>query len=198
MALNLDLSDLRLKGRAVKAVGTALVRELQEEDLEKLQIEKGIKPPPLERISQRHKQLARAKAAGMTNSEAAALTGYSKSRISILMGDDAFIELVHGLSKLVDEEFVDVHGLLADLSVDALHELHDRLADDAEQFSNTMLLELVTKTVDRTGHGPSSTSTNINVGVNMADRLQAARERVNRFKEPEVINGEVKDVTETK
>ena len=195
MALELDVSELRTKGRAKKNISTALVRELNGDDLEKLNIEKGIKPPPLERISQRHKQAARALAAGLTPSEVAALTGYSGSRISILQADDAFVELVQGYQKMVDEEFVDVHELLADLSIDALHELHDRLADDPVQFSNTMLLELVTKTVDRTGHGPSSTSTNINVGVNMADRLQAARERVNQHREPKVINGSAKDVT---
>ena len=196
MTLDLDVSELRMKGRATKPLHTAQVRELVEEDLPKLEIEKGVKPPPLAKISQRHHQLAKEVASGKTLVECAVLTGYSGGRISILLSDDAFIELVTYYQSKVEETFIDRHQMLSDLAIDATRTLHRRLDDEPDDFSIGQLMDIVVKTSDRTGHGPATTSTNINIGVNMADRLQAARERVNRSKEVKTIEGTVKDVTE--
>ena len=196
MELDLDLSELRMKGRAAKPLHTAQVRELEVDDLPKLEVEKGITAPPLAKISQRHHQLAKEVASGKTMTECSVLTGYSSGRISILLADDAFKELVTYYAGLVEETFIDRHQMLSDLAIDATRTLHERLEDEPDDFSNGQLLDLIIKTSDRTGLGPATTSTNINIGVNMADRLQAARERVNRNKEPKVIAGVAKDVTD--
>ena len=190
MALDLDISELTKPGRKTKALTTAAVRELQPEDLQKLEDERGVKPTPLQKISARHERLAMLIASGHTVNEASIATGYTRSRISILMRDEAFLDRVETYKTNVKEVFLDQHELLADLSKEALLELHERMADDPEAFTNNQLFELLKITSDRSGFGPSSQATNVNVSVNMADRLQSARQRI------KTINGEAKDVTD--
>ena len=48
---------------------------------------------------------------------------------------------------------------------------------EEKKISVGQLMELTKLGADRTGHGPQS-STNLNVRVDLADRLKAARQRV--------------------
>lgn len=186
MDLSLELAPLRTRGRAPIEITIEETRPLRRDDLVLLQEEKGSKTTPLKRLSERHHSLAKAIASGMKPGEAGIVFGYSASRVSILQADPSFKELVKFYSEQKDAQYVEMHERLAGLSVDALEELRQRLEDDPEQFSNGLLLDLVTKLADRTGHGPSSSSTQVNVNVNLAGRLQAARERVAKARE---ING---------
>ena len=54
-------------------------------------------------------------------------------------------------------------------------ELQDRLELDPEKVSTDQLLDTIKLTADRTGNGPKQT--NVNVNVNLGDRMKAARER---------------------
>lgn len=175
-------SSIRTRGRAAKPIVAAEVRELDEADLVLLDAEKGVKPPPIKKLAERHHALARALASGMSPSDAAVTCGYSLSRVSILQDDPAFKELLHFYRDDVDKQYSDLHSRLAGLSMDAASELGERLEADMQSedksISISQLMEITKLGADRTGHGPQSSSTNLNVNVDLADRLKQARERV--------------------
>lgn len=180
--LSLDDLDIRTRGRARRNVVGVVVRELEQSDLSLLGAEKGVTAPALKRLSERHHSLARCLASGMSPSDAAISCGYVLSRVSILQADPAFRELLEFYRSDVNEKYLDMHGVLAGLSLDAAMELRERLEDEMQTDEKKMtvgqLMELTKLGADRTGFGPQSSSTQLNVNVNMADRLQAARERV--------------------
>lgn len=171
----------RINGRASKPMSAVQVRELDACDIALLQEEKGAKAAPLKRLSERHHALARCLASGsMSDSEAAVTCGYVLSRVSILKEDPAFKELLSFYRQDVHSKYLDMHGVLAGLSLDAAMELRERLETDMEadekKISVGQLMELTKLGADRTGFGPQSSQLNVN--VDMAGRLQAARERV--------------------
>lgn len=179
---------LRTTGRTAKPLSAVLVRELDEADLALLDTERGIKAPPLKRLSERHHALARCLASGtMSVGEAAINCGYTLSRVSILQADPAFQELVHFYRQDVNSKYLDMHGILAGLSIDAAMELRERLEADAEadekKLTVTALIELTKLGADRTGFGPQSSQLNVN--VDLAGRLEAARKRVAQRQSPE-------------
>lgn len=172
----------RTRGRAAAPVQAAAVRELDETDIALLGEEKGSRPPPLKRIAERHHALARCLASGMKPGDAALTCGYDASRVSILQADPAFKELLEFYRDDVNRAYQGMHENLAGLSMDALAELRERLEADMQADDKTLsvgqLIELTKMGADRTGFGPQSSSTNVNVNVDLAERLKAARERV--------------------
>lgn len=188
----LDVTELRTTGRATRPVAGVVVRELDEVDVALLAEEKGSKPNPLKRISDRHHTLARYIAQGTPPGEAALICNYDPSRVSILLSDPTFSELVNFYRSDVDRTYRGLHERLFGLAMDAAEELAERLEepDTAKELSVGQLIEVVKMGADRTGFGPQSQSTNVNVNVDLANRLQAARERVkNRI---QLIEGETK------
>jgi hypothetical protein len=123
--LGLDIS--RTRGRAAKPLAAVELRELTEADLALLETEKGVKPSQIKKIRESHHALARALAAGMKPGEAAIVTGYSQSRISILQADPAFQDLLTVYKEQVGDIYADTHHKMAALAVDAVEEMHDRL-----------------------------------------------------------------------
>lgn len=192
MNLGLDITP-RTRGRAAKPVAAVKSRDLDLADLGLLGKERGTQAPALKRLQQRHHTLARLLASGSTHAEAGIIANYSQSRISILMSDPAFKELLTFYSENVDAAFIEMNERIADLSMDALEELRTRMEEDPESFSNSMLLEIMTKTADRSGNGPQTQQTNLNVNINVADRLQAARERVAAYQQGKTIEGKAND-----
>lgn len=156
------------------------VRPLDGADIALLGEEKGSKAPPLKRLSERHHALARCLASGMEDSAAAVTCGYVLSRVSILKADPAFQELLAFYRADVNSKYLDMHGVLAGLSLDAAMELRERLEVDMDaeekKISVTQLMELTKLGADRTGFGPQSSQVNVN--VDLAGRLEAARKRV--------------------
>jgi hypothetical protein len=134
------------------------------------------KPIPLtRRMTMRHHSLAKCLAAGMSNWEAGAITGYADSSISVLKGDPAFKELIHFYKDKVDAEFIDIPRRLMNLATDALDLAHQKMEDNPEDVSINQALDLAKTAMDRVGFGPSQTS--MNIQVNLGDRLKTARER---------------------
>lgn len=168
------------------------VRELDSCDIALLGEERGVTAPPLKRLSERHHALARCLASGMADGDAAITCGYVASRVSILKADPAFQELLVFYQQDVTSKYLDMHGVLAGLSLDAAMELRERLETDIEaedkKISVGQLMELVKVGADRTGFGPQASQVNIN--VDLAGRLQAARERVaqRRIAPEEMVN----------
>ena len=177
MELDVDL-PFRTRGRAPQPLVATVVRELDRADLTLLQEEKGSQPTALKRLSERHHALARNLAGGMAPGEAAILCGYSNSRVSILQDDPAFKELIQFYRKEVEVQYRDLHVRLSGLALDAADELAERLEEDPTSFSVGQLMETVKMGADRTGFGPQSSSTNLNVNVDLASRLEQARKRV--------------------
>ena len=170
----------RTVGRASKPLSAVQVRVLDDMDIALLAEEKGSKPAPLKRLSERHHALARCLASGMADCDAAITCGYVLSRVSILKADPAFQELLAFYRRDVSSKYLDMHGVLAGLSLDAAMELRERLeaemSAEEKTFSIGQLAELTKLGADRTGFGPQSSQLNVN--VDLAGRLEAARKRV--------------------
>lgn len=179
--MNLMGLDIRTSGRAAKAVTAVEVRELGDSDLALLATERGIEAQPLKRLGERHHALARALAAGTAPGEAAVIVGLTGSRVSILLSDPTFQELVEFYREKVDAAFVNMQETLAGLAHDAASELRMRLEDTPEDITVNQLIELTKLGADRTGYGPSSKQEH-SFSSGIADRMQEARERVAKRK----------------
>jgi hypothetical protein len=180
---DIDIPELglRIAGRAKKlTVGEA--RELEEHDLLRLAEPRETTAPPIKKLRERHHALARMLASGLAPGEAGIACGYSGSRVSILQGDPAFKELVGHYRAGAAERYFDGHSVMAELHIDAVEELRERLEDDAESFSHGQLMELAKLTADRTGFGPSVKS-EVNVKIGLADKLAAGRARVAQMRD---------------
>ncbi len=196
LGLDLDLSaglGMRTRGRKTIAVGVTVERELEAADIEMAGAERGSKAPDLVKLRDRHHALAKTLAQGTAEGEAAIMCGYSVSRVSILRSDPAFSELVSFYRKGVEEQYYGIHEKLSGLASDSLDELGDRLENRADEFSVTQLMDLTKMGADRTGHGPSS-STTVDVRHGLADKMESARKRIERFRE-QTIDVTAIDVT---
>lgn len=135
----------------------------------------------------RHHSAARLIAGGNKVEEVAAITGYTRNTLNVLLGDPTFQELCAHYAVADADTYISTNARLAALANDALAVLQDRIETQDEKFRTGELIEIAKLGADRTGHGPSSTqNTNINVGF--AERLQLARERTAAAK---LIDGEV-------
>lgn len=176
--MDLDLDTIRTRGRAAQPLTASLARELTEADIAALSAEKGSKAPALKRISDRHHALARAISSGMPQGEAALMCGYDISRVSILCADPAFQQLLSFYRDEKDKAFRSVQDKLAGLASDVLDEIQTRVEDEPEKITTAQLLQIASFAADRSGNGPASSTTNVNLNVGLADRLEAARRRV--------------------
>lgn len=167
---------LRTSGRAKADLFAEIEDVISDADVASLQEERGVTAPQIVKLRERHHALARLIAEGKKPGEAALIARYSQSRVSILMNDPAFLELITHYKEVVNREFVDFQRKLAELGVDAATVLQERLEDAPDDMSDALLLRLVEVSADRTGHGPSS-KTEVNVRIGLAERLQQARAR---------------------
>lgn len=157
-----------------EAVKVSLAREIDDADLEILrpasQAGSGLK-----RLRDTHHGLARLIAVGISNVEASSITGYTPSYISTLKNDPAFQELVQFYRSNLTVVQGDLHQRMTGLSLAFVEELRDRLETAPESMTNDFVLDALKVLADRTGHAP--VSKNINVNVDLAGRLEAARRR---------------------
>lgn len=163
----IDLGALSLgsaRGRKPTEHGFAVVRELTEADIPLLLMPEalGSKTPAVQKMRQSHHALARLLAEGRKGVECSAILGISQSRISILRQDPAFQELVEFYSKQKDEIYLDVHQRLAGLAVDTLEEIHERLGEDPDSFSNKELLMVAEMALDRSVAPPKKAESEAN------------------------------------
>lgn len=181
--MELGTEMFRTRGRAAKPVEAAIVRQLDQADVALLATERGTKPSAVKRLTERHHALARNLASGLPISEAAAFQGYTLSRVSILQNDPAFKELLAFYREDAQRPYRDLHNRLSGIAMDAVEELSLRLEEDMQtedvkdkKISVGQLVELTKMGADRTGFGPQTTALNVN--VDMAGKLEAARKRV--------------------
>lgn len=162
--------------RTATPIVFSLGRELTPADMDALRDRPAVKPEPLKAIRARHHAIARALALGQKPGIVAATYGFSNSRISILMADPTFAELVEHYRAADTDDLRDLRERLIGISIDAADEISRRLETAPEALATDSLLKMLELTADRTGHGPKS-STDVNFNVGFADRLRAARER---------------------
>jgi hypothetical protein len=190
---SLGLTSPRTRGRAANPPRATLGRELTPADLALLETERGIKAPTIKSLRDSHHMLARALAAGMKGCEASVVTGYTESRISLLRQDPTFQELLAHYRDNLDQVYADLHARMATMALDVQAELQERLAENPESMSNEFLADTLKLLADRTGHGPKSTTVNVN--LDLSARLQAARRRV--AETPPTIEGTAVRVAES-
>ncbi len=136
----------------------------------------GLTLTPLQRLTSRHRQMARMIAAGATVNEVAMAMGFTTTRVWQLKQDPTFVELIAHYQLEIDAKFVGFAESLGGLAEDAVEELRERLEVEPSGFDNNELMAITRMGADRTGHGPSR-SENLNVNVNFGDRLEEARRR---------------------
>jgi hypothetical protein len=170
---------LRTTGRASKAVSAELERDLDMDDVQNLLAERGVQAPQIKEFRERHHALARLIAEGRKPGEAALMCRYTQSRMSVLLADPAFRELVEHYRVMVNEKFVDFQEKLAELALDAAMILQSRMEDTPDDLSDALVLQIIQVGADRTGHGPSQKIEH-NHKVGLADRLMAAGARIEK------------------
>jgi hypothetical protein len=114
-------------------------------------------PPHLVRLRTRHHVLAQLIATGLPDKKVAVATGYSQGRISVLKADPAFKELLAHYMKAGEAVNFDIRSRLEHLALDSIEVLQDRLDTEPEEFSAKELMDMAEMSMDRTGHGKSST-----------------------------------------
>ena len=178
---DLLLETVRTSGRPSREADFEVLGPISEAELVVMQEPRSVTAPALKRLTERHHALARNLAAGVPPGEAAIVCGYDISRVSILQADPSFKELLKFYRNDVERHYAGVHETLSALAKDAGEELRQRLEDDPESLSVGQLVEITKMGADRTGFGPSSKQ-DVNISVGIADKLQAARRRVNERK----------------
>jgi hypothetical protein len=136
----------------------------------------------LKSLTDKHHRIARAVAAGLSNIDVAAICGITANRVATLKADPAFIELCAHYRGLVTADYL--HQTDSYLEVLLANKLKaevmigdklDEAIDGGEALPIKALMDISRDAADRTGHG--KVQTNMNVNVDFAAKLEAARRR---------------------
>ena len=152
----------------------------------------GVANPSLKSIRFTHHRIAQLLAGGLPTTTVAALTNYHPSRISILKQSPAFQELLAHYEGESQAEIADFVDAAKGLSMDMLHLLQEKIDEHPEQFTPSMLGELIKVLADRSGNAPVTKTQNVNVNVDMGTKLRLARERAAQI-ERATIEGEFRE-----
>lgn len=172
----LDPSRGDMYGDYMTLLHAQITRELTEEELDTAPAPANI--AAVKRITDRHRRMARMLASGCTPGEVCAATNITGPRLSVLQNDPSFKALVEFYRTREDEEYSLVQQRLEELGGAAIDEIQDRLETSPEGFDIDDLLEVGKFAFDRSGHGPASKTTQTNVNVNIAARLEEAQRRM--------------------
>ncbi len=163
------------------------VRPLARADLSALLERRPVKT--LATIRDTHHRVARAVAAGLPTREVAEATGYSVSRVTMLKADPAFIDLVAHYRGLVTAEYIRSVDNYMEVATGNMLKAEVMLADridqaieDNEPLPVSALIAITSDRADRFGYG--KTQRNINLNVDFAAQLEAARKRSGRGQQP--------------
>lgn len=156
------------------------VRDLTRDDLALL--DKPRDQPLVTRLRDPHHRLARLIASGLRQGEAAHLAGYSQDRACILMKDPTFTNLVESYRNMASESFVKAQDEFHEMAVSNMLKAERHIAERIEQkeeegelLSVREALAISRDAADRFGYGKKTT--NVNVNVDFAARLERASRR---------------------
>lgn len=152
--------------------------------------------PDYLRFRESHHAVARWFALGLTISEVARKTGYSRRRLHILLGDPSFQELIVSYHKDIDnnaqkdiDSFDELQTQARNLAESLLVErLLTSLEDGADPLPLSMLNKISQDRADRTGYSKHTRQT---IEIGFADALDRAIERSNSVR---LINVEARPV----
>lgn len=180
-------------GKTKVPLTASVTKELTAKDVKEVGVAQvGVHTtPPLKKLRESHHKLARLLAQGYTPHECHLLTGFCKSRISILQADPSFIDLVAYYRDLVQDIFVDTVDRMKQLTDDAIGILQERIVEDPDSISDSLALEIITKIGDRAGFSPVSKSAVVHLPVDEF-ALSQIKSKV-RDRE----SGKVKEITKT-
>lgn len=156
------------------------IRQLTKADLAKLEERRSV--PVVQRLRDPHHRLARNVAMGLKLHEAATNAGYSYASLRLLQKDPSFNELVEHYRKLVVESFVESQDAYFDLLTSNMLKAERHIAErieekeEAGELLSVREAHLISRdAADRAGYGKKST--NLNVNVDFAARLERASQR---------------------
>lgn len=152
----------------------------------------GVHHGPIQRIRHTHHLAAQCIAEGMSRIMTAARTGYTPDRIGVLLTSPAFLELVAHYRTEEQRDLAEFADMARNLSTDMVQELQHRMEEHPEQFTASMLGELIKVLADRSGNAPLNKTQNINVNVDMGSTMKAARERAMAVERANLIEGSAK------
>ena len=124
-----------------KSVMWEVIRSLTLEDIPLLNTSLPAPRATLSQIRHTHHQLARLLAEGRANNDAALLTGYSPTYVSILKDDPSFQDLVAHYTMQEELHHVDVLERMKMVGLATLDTLQERLEEDPNGFTNRELME---------------------------------------------------------
>ena len=158
------------------------VRPLTRDDLLALR-DRSAAAGRLSRLRDSHHNVCRLAALGLSTTEIAGRTGYSTARISQLLNNNPAIQdLIAKYRGEVDRSWLDTVGEYSVLGVSnmikAERQIADRLdmADEADDpLPIRELIAIARDGADRFGYGKRTT--NLNINVDFAARLEAAKRR---------------------
>lgn len=165
------------------------IREVTRADLAHLTVKREANV--VQTLRDNHHRIARAIASGMSNGDVAACCGVSINRVSSYKSDPSCAELIAHYRSLITAEWVQQDTVIEFMRTNALKAqamISDKLDDAAErnEFLPTRdLLGIAELGLDRTGYG--KVNKNINVNVDFAAKLEAARTRASRTREVRVL-----------
>lgn len=180
------------RGRIPANIEILGIRPLTRDDLDCIREKRNV--PVVQRFRDPHHRLARLLASGLRPAEAASQVGYSLARIYILNADPSFQDLVAAYRRDVHEAYISAeeerHKTATEVNLKALRHINERF-DKADEEGELVpikdALAVFADTSDRVGL--SKKSLNVNINVDFAAKLEAARQRSLNARVPRLIEG---------
>lgn len=165
------------RGKIASDLQITAIRELSRDDLACVKDKRSA--PAVQRFRDPHHRLARLLASGLRPAEAATQAGYSLARIYILQADPSFQDLITAYRKDVHNAFISAeeerHRTATEVNLKALRHLNEHF-DEADEKGELVplgrALAVFADTSDRVGL--SKKSTNVNINVDFAAKLEGA------------------------
>jgi len=179
------------RGRAfVAPIEVTDIRVLSREDLNVL---KEKRPQvQLQSIRDQHHRVARAIAAGLSNTEVAAVCGISYNRVSMLKADPAMIELIAHYRSIITADYVQANDPVNDFlstirtkSLAMIEEKIDAASEAGEFLPSRDLAAFAELGLDRTGYG--KVNKNLNVNMDLGKNLENAINKTAKLREVRTI-----------
>ena len=168
------------------------IREVARSDLSHLTEKRA--PGYVQTLRDNHHRIARALASGLSNVQVAATCGIAVNSVSRFKADPTCAELIAHYRGVITSEWAQEDTVIEFLRSNALKAqamLSDKLDEAAEknEFLPTRdLLGIAELGLDRTGYG--KVNKNLNVNVDFAAKLEAARTRADAARSARTIDGE--------
>lgn len=173
------------------------IRPMTKEDMSTTLRKAFLPAVTAEKLRNSHHRIARLAAAGLRNFEISDRTGYSPSRVWILLQSPAMIELVMKYRGKVDAAFErnqdEFYNLATANMLKAERQISDRLDKADEEGLDLPIKDLVTVSrdaADRFGYGKKTTQVNLN--ADFAAELEKAIARSGKVIEVTAEDGKLK------